>query len=70
MTVIYKAFNNVTEAIDTVHVHDVKTIREDNDSYYLMNDKGMLICNELSVIGETPTLRVFKGHIKKIKIYN
>ena len=68
MKVTYKALNKMTGLIDTIHVQDVRTIREDSDSYYLANETGMLMLNDIAIIGETPTLRIFKGHIEKISI--
>lgn len=68
MKVTYKALNNITGLIDTIHIDDVQEIIEDEEGYSLYNDKGMLIFNDVAIIGGAPRLRLFKCHIEKIKI--
>lgn len=64
MKVKYTAFNPVTELIDKISIHDVQKIIETDDSYLFMNDKGMLIMNDVVIIGEVATLKVFKCYMQ------
>lgn len=64
MNITYTAFNPITELINKISVTDVQKIIERDDSFILMNDKGMLVFDDVAIMGEVTTLKIYKAYMQ------